>query len=77
MHIADDEVNQARKFLFGKGNMKIKNIAPTQAAVVQHIKRAIYQAKAGHIWGQSLILPLASDWGWTRHSPNDSWHPFL
>ena len=41
------EVNQAGKFLFGKGSRKIENIPPKQAALIQHIKRAVYQA--GHI----------------------------
>ena len=43
---------------------EIGNIPPTQTALVQHIKRAVYQT--GHILGQSLIatpvLPLSSDW---------------
>ena len=50
----------------------IENIPPTQAALLQHIYRSIYQA--GYIWGQALVsqqqLPSPSNWGWeeTEHA---------
>ena len=60
------EVNLARKKLFAKKSRSIEAIPPTQAALVQHVKRATYQG--GHCWGQSLVphctLPSPCDWGW-------------
>jgi len=45
----------------------MENLPPTKAALVQHAKRAVYQA--GHIWGQVFkatpVLPSPGDWGWT------------
>uniref|UniRef100_UPI00358E0007 uncharacterized protein n=1 Tax=Myxine glutinosa TaxID=7769 RepID=UPI00358E0007 len=60
------EVNLARKKLFAKKSRSIEAIPPTQAALVQHVKRATYQG--GHCWEQSLVphcyLPSPCDWGW-------------
>ena len=42
--------------------------APAHAALIEHTKRAAYQA--GHCWGQVMVaapeLPSPSDWGWKR-----------
>lgn len=68
-------VNKARQELFSKGNRSLENIPPTQAALLQHTRRAVYQA--GHIWGNALVpkptLPSPSDWGWEKNE-ND-WKP--
>ena len=45
-------VNEARKQLFTKKGRAIDAIPPTRAALVQHIKRAVYQG--GHCWGKVL-----------------------
>ena len=49
---------------------------PTEAALLQHTKRAVYQA--GHCWGQTLLvrphLPSPSEWGWVLET--DGWQPF-
>ena len=61
-------VNMVRKQLFSRKNRSLDNIPPTRLrdALLQHVKRASYQA--GHVWGQSFIadpyLPSPSDWGW-------------
>ena len=59
-------VNEARKELFARSGRSIDNIPPTQGALIQHIKRAIYQAS--FIWAQSLKassdLPSPEDWGY-------------
>ena len=59
-------VNEARQALFAQGTRTIQNIPPTEAALIEHIKRAVYQG--GHVWGQALVpiqlLPSPSDWGW-------------
>ena len=68
-------VNEARKQLFAQKGRSLDAIPPTQAALKQHIKRAVLQG--GHIWGQALSthmrLPIPSEWGW-RESP-DGWTP--
>ena len=46
-------VNEARQELFSKGNRTLENIPPTQGALLQHTRRAVYQA--GHIWGNALV----------------------
>jgi hypothetical protein len=59
-------VNEARQSLFTKKGRSIDRIPPSQAALLQHAKRAAYQA--GHIWGQSFVaspvVPHPSAWGW-------------
>ena len=61
-------VNEARKQLFAQKGRPLEAIPPTQAALVQHIRRAIYQGI--HCWGQALqpwmTLPCPSRWGWMR-----------
>lgn len=46
-------VNQAQKELFTQKGRTMDGIPPTQAALLQHTKRAAYQA--GHCWGQVMI----------------------
>ena len=62
-------VNQARKELFAQKGTTIDLIPPTQAALIQHVKRATYQA--GYYWSQSCIaapeMPFSSVWGWTKN----------
>ena len=44
--------------------MAIENILPTQAALLQHTKRAVYQS--GHVWGSAVIakpqIPSPQEW---------------
>ena len=51
------------------------NILPTEVALIEHTKRAAYQA--GHCWAQSTLkypkLPSPTDWGWIL--ANESWRP--
>lgn len=72
---SDSSVNVARKQLFCKKGRPIDNIPPTQNALLQHLKRAAYQA--GYVWAQSIIanqkLPSPSDWGWQL--VKNEWHP--
>lgn len=71
-----DKVNEARKQLFSQGGRAIENIPPTQAALLEHLKRATYQG--GHVWGQALVvapvLPSPADWGWVEEV--NEWRPF-
>ena len=65
-------VNQSRKQLFTQKGRSIEGLPPTKAALIEHTKRAAYQA--GHCWSQAMIaapeLPSPSDWGWTRKEPS-------
>ncbi len=69
-------VNKLRQELFAKKSKVLDIIPPTQAALLQHVKRAVYQGI--HVWGQTLvlqpILPCPSNWGWKRD--NQSWIPY-
>ena len=70
-----EDVNEARKQLFTQKNRSIENIPPTKGALIQHAKRACYQAR--HCWSQSLVsspsLPGISEWGWTQQE--SYWYP--
>ncbi|GFO25215.1 hypothetical protein PoB_005172000 [Plakobranchus ocellatus] len=46
-------VDAARKNIFTTKDRSMDNIPPTKAALLQHIKRAIYQG--GFVWGQALV----------------------
>jgi len=59
----EEGVNQARKQLFSKKDRAIDDLPSTQAALIQHTKRAAYQA--GHCWAQ-MMTPLQS----FRHQVN-------
>ena len=68
-------VNEARKELFTHQGRNIDNLPPTQAALLQHLKRAVLQA--GHVWSQALNpspeLPSPKYWGWKWTS--SGWTP--
>lgn len=68
------EINEARRELFTKKGRAMDALPPTKAALVQHIKRAVYQG--GHCWGKALQvhldMPTPGDWGWTDPS---NWKP--
>ena len=65
-------VNQAQKQLFTQKSRSIEAIPPTKAALIQHTKRATYQA--GYCWAQVMIpapyLPLPCEWEWKKEEPN-------
>uniref|UniRef100_A0A1X7T7W9 Tesmin/TSO1-like CXC domain-containing protein n=1 Tax=Amphimedon queenslandica TaxID=400682 RepID=A0A1X7T7W9_AMPQE len=67
-------INEARKHLFSKKGRSMDAIPPTKAALIQHIRRAVYQG--GHCWGKvyqaAMNLPSPENWGWT--DTND-WKP--
>jgi len=69
-------VNEARKVLFAQKDRSLENIPPTNDALLQHTKRAAYQA--GHCWGQCLVscpeLPSPAEWGWSM-ADSGSWQP--
>ena len=62
---------------FAKGRQKDR-IPPTETALKEHIKRAVYLV--GYCWGQTFVvhqqLPSPGEWGWEKR-PDDNWVPFL
>ena len=67
-------IDETRKYLFTKKGRAMNAIPPTRAALVQHIRRAVYQG--GHCWGKALhvSLNLPSQEDWERTDSND-WKP--
>lgn len=57
------DINKARRKLFSKKS-HVQLIPSTNAALSQHVRRAIYQC--GHVWDQTLVLaptlPSPIDW---------------
>jgi hypothetical protein len=66
-------VDDTRLDMFARKQRPYKAIPPTQAALLQHTKRAAY--KAGCIWSQPTVSQpethSPADWGWTKHG--DVW----
>ena len=58
-------INQTRRELFCLKNITMERMPPTQNALLQHTKRAVYQAS---IWVTSTevqqMIPSPSDYGW-------------
>ena len=69
------KVNEARQELFSKKSRTLEKTPPTQAALLQHTKRAVYQG--GYVWAQTIstqpVLPSPSEWGWQRD--DKAWIP--
>ena len=61
-------VSVARLDMFARKQRPYEAIPPTRAALLQHTKRAAYQA--GCIWGQATQCKpqeeSPADWGWTK-----------
>ena len=70
------KVDEARKVLFSQKGRSLDCIPPTSAALVQHTKRAAFQA--GYCWGQCLvtspIFPVLERWGWKKGTQG-VWEP--
>ena len=50
-------------YLFTKRNRSLEGLPPTHDALIQHIKRAVYQGC--FVWGQlNPTLPSPIEWGW-------------
>ena len=69
-------VNEARLRLFTSGTKSLESIPPTQAALFQHVKRAILQSS--FYWHQALSaqqdIPDFSGWGWQKDNTS-TWQP--
>ena len=62
--------------MFARKQRAYEAIPPTRAALLEHVKRAAYEA--GCIWSQSTVCqPVTqspAEWGWTRQ--DDVWQIF-
>ena len=69
-------VNEARHCLFTTGSRSLENLPPTQAALFQHVKRALLQAS--FYWNQATSvqqeIPDFSEWGWHKDGTG-TWQP--
>ena len=69
-------VDDARLDMFARKQRPYEAIPPTRDALLQHVKRAAYQA--GCIWSQSTVCQpetqSPADWGWTKKG--DLWQIF-
>lgn len=63
-------VNEARHRLFTSGRKTLENIPPTQAALFEHLKRALLQASL--YWKQATsvhqTIPNFTAWGWQKEN---------
>jgi len=67
-------VNETRKELFCQNGRAMEAIPPTQDALLQHCRRAIYQAGLWTTSSQSWqVVPSPGNYGWRR--VDDSWQP--
>jgi len=70
-------VNSLRKHLFTKKGKPMEALPPTEAALLQHSKRAAYQS--GFCWYRSLQaeqnLPSPGEWGWLANDDDCKWKP--
>ena len=68
-------VDACRKNLFARKGRSMESIPPTRDALIQHTKRACFQAV--FVWNQCLKvsppIPHASNWGWELS--NGQWNP--
>ena len=69
-------VNEARHRLFTSGKRTLENILPTQAALFEHINRALLQASFFWKQGTSVHqeIPVFSEWGWRWKTKVSGYH---
>ena len=69
-------VNETCKLLFCHENRSMEKLPPTQDALLQHARRAVYQAG---IWTSSTntqqALPSPRDYGWMKEPGTSTWVP--
>lgn len=71
-----ESVNEVRREMFCQQNKTMETIPPTQAALLEHTKRAVYQAE---VWSTCDLaqqeLPTPEKWGWKMDSDSQCWTP--
>ncbi len=67
-------VNETREDLFCRKSRCVERIPPTQNALLQHVRRAVYQAGIWTTCAQAQqVVPSPQAFGWTKEST--SWIP--
>ena len=73
---ASFSVNETHKLLFCHESRSMEKLPPTQDALLQHVRRAVYQAG---IWTSSTntqqALPSPRDDGWMKEPGTSTWVP--
>uniref|UniRef100_UPI003590007E uncharacterized protein n=1 Tax=Myxine glutinosa TaxID=7769 RepID=UPI003590007E len=73
---SETSINAARQHMFSTKARSLDGIPPTSAALLQQVKRTVYQG--GHIWGQSHVrvpeVPSPDAWGWKKSALHE-WEP--
>ena len=69
-------VNEVRHRLFTNGSRSLENLPPTQAALFQHVKRALLQASFywDKVTSVQQEIPDLSEWGW-HEDGTSTWQP--
>ena len=67
-------VNEAREELFCRKSRTIDNIPPTQDALLQHTRRAVYQAGVWTSTQAHQMLPSPNQFAWSK-ATSGSWEP--
>lgn len=71
-----ESVDEARMELFCHGNKTMEKLPPTKAALLQHSKRAVYQASVWTTGDRAKQnRPSPEGWGWTWDDDIKSWTP--
>ena len=64
-----ERIDEAKLQLCARKDRQIEAIPPIKAALLQYMKRAIYQGSLA--WGNALepnpVLPSPADFGWFKH----------
>ena len=71
---ASSSVNETRRNLFCHKNRAMDKLPPTSNALLQHTRRAVFQAEICTTSTQTQqVVPSAQDFGWSK--VEDSWAP--
>ncbi|KAJ8037689.1 hypothetical protein HOLleu_18575 [Holothuria leucospilota] len=70
-----ESINEARRELFCQKNRPMENIPPTLDALLQHSKRAAFQAGTWTTSNLTIQESPTPGWGWTRCGDNQRWAP--
>ena len=66
-------VNEARRDIFAKKGRSLENMPQSQDALLQHIKRSIYQCSLWETCSEAFrAIPEPTDWGWKLEDINFS-----
>jgi hypothetical protein len=76
-HVSVKTVNEARRLLFTQGHKTLENLPPTQAALLQHAKRAALAATQWERATQTNIGRLdPQEYGWAWDPKTLQWTPY-